>query len=387
MAQIEKDLKQWISNVGSPNGEDMETAADIVDNNGMTYTPPQTASGAGEIYEYENCWFTGATDSALLVDSATVTVSASSFSLNNGTWGGAISNDYGTVSVLNSTFDGNVSTMDGGAICNSGTAAMSVSDSVFVNNKGDYGGAIVNDVESFISIVNCSFANNRGWNFGGAAYNSGTMSIESCGFDGNATDNNEDAAGGAVFNDGLVIVTDSTFSSGSAGWYGGAISNEAGTANISGGRFSGNYADSIGGAIYNEAGSISISGADFVDNAADWIAGAIYNAEDLSVLGGTFAGNFAEDAGGAIYNDNYGDMSVSGVMFSGNSAGIAGGAICNYGGMTITNSIFETETDTIYNGGAVTLAGTVALAADVQTDGGIYSCLSGLALDFINTTS
>ena len=128
---------------------------------------------------------------AITVNMGAVTVSHCTFSGHNG---GAIVNDGGTLTVSQSTFSAN----DGRSISNNGSEArLTVSDSLFSDNNG---GGIYN---------------------GGAGYG-GTAIVTNSTFVGNTTA----GPGGGIHNDwaSFLTVTDSTFSSNSAGEGGGIFS-------------------------------------------------------------------------------------------------------------------------------------------------------------------
>jgi len=74
-------------------------------------------------------------------------------------YGGAISNNYGTLTVSNSTFNNNQATMDGGAIYNN-HGTLTVSNSTFNNNQASTGGAICNYYGT-LTVSNSTFNNNQ----------------------------------------------------------------------------------------------------------------------------------------------------------------------------------------------------------------------------------
>src|SRR5271156_5118464 len=98
---------------------------------------------------------------------------------------------------------------------------------------------------------------------GGAIYNNGTLTVTDCTFSGNQASASAGSqgigVGGAIYNEGTLTVTDSTFSGnqvtgGSQGGlvFGGAIYNVSGTLTVTDTTFSGNQATfGAGGAIYN----------------------------------------------------------------------------------------------------------------------------------------
>lgn len=112
--------------------------------------------------------------------SARLTVTNSTFSGNTGQFAGGVAND-GVVTVMNSTFSGNrASAGTGGGIYNSGAGVLYVSDSTFYNNYADSGGGgILND--HFLDMTNSTFYSNTARVGGGAGiYNEDNITCPSC---------------------------------------------------------------------------------------------------------------------------------------------------------------------------------------------------------------
>src|SRR5262249_30078977 len=142
---------------------------------------------------------------------------------------------------------------------------------------------------------------NTGWSAGGN-HTSGTVTVY-------------DGQGGAIWNGGVLKISDCD------------LSNNSADLELSG---ASSYA---GGAIYN-AGSLTVTNSVLSSNSAgddyDWAGyigsgGAIYNAGTLSVVGSALTRNAAHHhgSGGAIAS--VGTLSVSGGTISYNSASYGGG--------------------------------------------------------------
>jgi predicted outer membrane repeat protein len=215
------------------------------------------------------------------------------------------------------------------------------------NGKADNGGAIYNTMSNGLTIKDCTFNNNTATNSGGAIYNDGALIVTGCTFKGN-TATGANAVGGAIYNRPFTFnVTGSTFTGNSANYEGGAIFNHGGDVNqpveISGNTFVGNKAF-YGGAIYNDDDSnMTVTNSNFKDNTHNGTGGAIYNnGNNLKITGSTFTGNQADDGAGAIYNSDFSALTVTRSTFTNNNAGGGGGAIMNNGNLTVTSS-------TLYN--------------------------------------
>lgn len=185
------------------------------------------------------------------------------------------------------------------------------------------------------------------------------------------------ANGGAIFNNGKLTVTDSTFTGnsahntniGGANGNGGAIENK-GTLTVIGSTFTGNSARNDvkgvaalskdiagGGAIVNNLGTVTITGSTFTGNLADVNGGAIVNNRGtMHITSGVFTSNLAHGGGGALLNGD-GTMRVMISTFNRNRAGgDNGGAIVNgFGKLTLIESTFNSNT--AHDGGGAVLNG------------------------------
>lgn len=142
--------------------------------------------------------------------------------------------------------------------------------------------------------------------------------------------------GGAIYNRGLLHITDSIINSNTA-------------------------ADS-GGAIYNE-GFVDIHNTDILNNTVTGYSGGAIanNGGEVTILGSFLSGNHVGDGitgwGGAIDSYNGGSVVITGSHIVNNSAGFAGG-IDNYlGTLSIEYSMLEGNTAGINSGGAITTNG------------------------------
>ena len=202
---------------------------------------------------------------------------------------------------------------------------------------------------SVVAINGILFADGHSSN-GGAIYNAGVLTVTNSEFSGNTSD-----MGGAIYNSfGTFTATNSAFSGNAAMQYGGAIFNSFGTFTIISSTCSGNTARDYGGAIFNNDGIFTIINSTFSGNTDAYFGGAIFNYGTFTITNSTFSGNDAS-MGGAICS-GYGIFTITNSTFSGNTS-MWGGAIYNdYGTFTITNSTLSGNTapqlgGAIYNNG------------------------------------
>ena len=274
--------------------------------------------------------------------------------------GGAIS--FGAVSssdiasINDTKFINNVSGINGGAIgtrlgqnANNSAAKLNVSATFEGNRAYQNGGAIYN-----------TFYANNGMGLGDGVTVSGKFTKNSAGKNGGAifNDGAKDKIGNAG---GVMTIRDSVFSENTATTWGGAIFN-SGTLTLGDGvSFTGNSAK-FGGAVWNDGKMEIAAGTKFVGNNSEKAAGALYNSSTGTLgnlIGIVFENNTAA-FGGAINNSKTSAGIKGGTIdliskshFIGNSAGSnQGGAIRNQGTIsTITDSVFDSNV--AGNGGAI----------------------------------
>ena len=231
--------------------------------------------------------------------------------------------------------------------------------------KGRVEGALISNADGTVKVTTAN-------PIGGAIVNqAGTLTITNSNFSSNSA-----GSGGAIYNNGELSISDSAFSHNSAE-YGGAIYNSNGTLSISDSNFSSNSADSAGGAILHREGTLGITNSTFSSNSADlsW-GGAIENRGLLHIHSSAFSGSSAGLWGGAIFNHG-GTLTISDSAFSDNSAE-GGGAIENGGWLSIVNSTFSGNSAN-YWGGAIRNVGEVRIRSSsfsnnsADKGGAIYS--------------
>ena len=140
----------------------------------------------------------------------TGTISGSKFTNNKAQYGGAAYFNKGFVTITDSVFENNIATAEGGAVGFSRASVkdlvVSINNSSFVGNKAPVAGAIFTNVDS--KITNSNFTKNTA-SKGGAVLNENgaKLTVDNSTFKDNAAD----SYGGAVLNNGELIVTNSVF--------------------------------------------------------------------------------------------------------------------------------------------------------------------------------
>ena len=193
----------------------------------------------------------------------------------------------------------------------------------------------------------------------------------------NAGSNGTNGGGGAITNNAVVTVKNSTFINNGASTAGGAIFNKnAATVSltVTDSTFTGNYvvkniaASGNGGAIYNHATSSAvITGCLFENNKSE----NTYVHVEEGASANTIEAKSRLGNGGAIMS-NGGALTLSGNTFKNNYASSAGGALYMKGTVTLENNTFtgnmatpkkvrETENYTIGGGAIAVNAGTLTI--------------------------
>ena len=288
------------------------------------------------------------------------------FTNNDAPIGGAIYQNSATnVSILNSIFESNTASKDGGAIYwDNGTEGKF---SIYADNE---------------NITNCLFENNKAQE-GGAIYftdNNGII-IES-NFTNN-TANKESGYSGAIFFEGNNLnINQSEFSNNSA--YGeGAIYAIGETVTISNSRFENNKAKS--GIVAISADNSLIDECEFINNSAEVYVG-VFNADGtMTISNSYFANNTAESSTRLIRNSLGNTIIISNCVFENNAGNEGNYSIDNnYGTIYLYNNTINTQSSEIHNYGGDILSPCTAIAIENKTisvDVGEKTILTAVIMD------
>lgn len=186
-------------------------------------------------------------------------------------------------------------------------ASLILEDIVLVNGEAGQGGCISVNTTGSLTTRGITFRGCRDTSNaigGGAVYNLGTFIATNTIFESNRAEEE----GGAIFNRGHFTATRVTFEANSAGDDSGAIENDSdGIVYIIDSVFIGNMAAGGGGAVGNTLsfpqtdGSFTIHRVLFVDNTSTTFGGAINNViGNITIINATFVRN-TSNQGGAIY--------------------------------------------------------------------------------------
>lgn len=294
---------------------------------------------------------------AIYVSSGTIQNSAF-YNNSSSSYGGAIY--ASTLTVVGSVFSSNTSSEKGGAIYIWNDAY--IQNTSFSYNTANLGGALVNQRDdSTVQILQSVFENNQA-SSGGAIMNDGDMVISGTQFNNNISNNEA----GAILNYGTMEINNSSFSNNISSKNGGAIfSKDRSYLIINSSNFTGNISSQDGGAIYFVNGSILTlnNSAIFTNNTAGGNGGAIY-ASDAAInfnLNGntvTFKDNRDSSGDNDIYLDGSSTINING----------GGGTINFYGGVkggkiTSDNANINWYTTNAYDGTLSLTGGSLNIIA------------------------
>ena len=342
---------------------------------------------------------------------------------NSTSSGGAIYNTWDLASLTgnftNNHADAVSKDANGGAIYNTHTITL-----IDGNYTGNYaiseaasadGGAIYNDsgtIGTLTGIFQENYAKADGNTddvhaYGGAIYNTGTITDIQADFNGNYTHTiSRESFGGAIYNAGTIENITGNFNGNYARLentgsneimtLGGAIYN-TGKIGIITGDFTGNYVQSdkrqaYGGAIYNASGAeISEINGNFIENKALGYTGsngslgsAIYNNGSIGNITGNFYknetySNVGGYTGATVWNTGSintltGDFIENFSHTDGKISDAGGGALLNAGTIDVLNSNFRdnclAESGTAADGGA-------SYGAAIRMDAGSIGTING----------
>jgi CSLREA domain-containing protein len=161
------------------------------------------------------------------------------------------------------------------------------------HNVGNFASGLTNNFGN-VTIIKCEFSGNitNEW-LGGAIYNQGMLNISTSTFYSNTVWWDP---GGGLCNDGVASITDSTFSD-NQGYIGGGIEN-TGVITITNSTISGNSTFWYGGGLYNTGVASIINSSISLNSVGQGSGGGISNTGIMSIVNSTVSSNSAPTGGG-----------------------------------------------------------------------------------------
>ena len=269
---------------------------------------------------------------------AVVIITASNFTDNRASRGGAVTIQFeGSLAVSNSYFGNNLADINGGVLYGIQNPIISIFETMFNTNRANKNGGILYMEEATAFIKNCHFSVNTASGDGGVVASlQGNLTVDWSEFDTNSVGND-----GGVFHvyQEVINLSGNTFHSNSAMNDGGVIHTYGSIANVLGCSFQSNNAVKDGGAVSAYQGSLSISeDTNFSYNAAHKDGGAIHAFElHITIEGCSYIDNRAGNRGGVwfIYQSN---VTIVQSIVSHSEATDGGVIYANQGNITMQNT-------------------------------------------------
>ena len=263
-----------------------------------------------------------------------------------------------SITVDNSSFNGNKANADGGVIYAEDDSSINVGKSLFNNSVAGDDGGVVCLYHSSMTVQNSCFDNGEAGDYGGTMYVS-SRSRMTVGY--SSFYNNKAGSDGGVVNarhSSIINVRNSSFHKSNAGYAGGVISAETHSKiNVAYSSFGNNKAGSDGGVIYaSSRGTIAVDNSSFDNNVAEDDGGAMYASYDSTITVGysTFDNNKAGSDGGVMNAKHNSGITVDNSSFDNNEAGYNGGVIYAYSNTNVILKNYCTFFNNSALGGGVT---------------------------------
>ncbi len=221
--------------------------------------------------------------------------------------GGAIESAGLSVSVIDSTVEGNRASVNGGAFSLYDGSLILAGDTIMANSAthGGKGGVLFarEHTPQPVEVIDSTIAKNEGalggglWLRGDGAVEAGKLTITGSDFEENTSENE----GGAVFDEafGPIEVDRSKFSGDEAAAGGAIAVEQSGPLSIGESTFSEDKSSHNGGAIVSTLTDVAVSRSTFVRNSSSEEGGAIFAGYGLALdlVNDTFEGNRAVNGG------------------------------------------------------------------------------------------
>lgn len=198
------------------------------------------------------------------------------------------------------------------------------------------GGAIYNNFGT-VTVINSTISGNSA-DFGGGIQNTGTLTVVNSTLSGNSATVAASSRGAGIHNAfGTVLIVNSTLSGNVANDFGGGIRNGSGTLTVINSTLSGNSAR-IGGGIYIGDSTVTVANSTLSGNSADF-GGGIFNSSNTLHLSNTILAN--SPRGGDCYNTGSITTNLNNLIENGScSPALSGDPLLSplgsYGGSTQT---------------------------------------------------
>ncbi|MBQ4569301.1 MAG: hypothetical protein IJA62_04535 [Ruminococcus sp.] len=297
---------------------------------------------------------------------------------NSSIGGGAICTTGGTLTVSDTTLDGNKSAYYGGSVMTSSTQVMFSGNTVVKNSEGGTGAALNFKNKSVVELEDISILDNNSSANGVLYVNNSTLDILNITAAGNSAANGgliyasnantninivdsaflrNNATNGGVVNiaNGTIVFKNSTLSD-NTGKYGAVVYSDNANVTIESSDVKNNMATSYAGVVYATSGTVNFTGGTVSENTAT--SGGVFftEAADVLINETTVTKNTSTSNGGVAYAED-GSFEFKNAIVSENSAESNAGVIyVRYTDVVLDSSEFNGNTSG-NNGGVLYLSG------------------------------
>lgn len=284
----------------------------------------------------------------------------------------------------------------GGAIQILGGAKTTITGTSFTDDSAAFAGGVIYSAAE-LELSDDTFSGHSSGSAGGVVYADDTLSVMRSSFSASTSE----GYGGAIYADGSLSVSHATFTDDTSAWRGGAIFATANASlTVDHSRFHRNQTmgsltnpdqnkAGAGGAIYAE-GSLTVTDDTFLDNLASGEeqfarGGAITGSGVMDIASSYFEGNIADGGtaatdGGAVMAQMTADLTIENSVFVGNTVKsavtnygqVAGGAVSSEQGGDIVDSLFQDNTALSHDDSAWSSGGAVFMWHAGTIDGSTF---------------
>ena len=206
------------------------------------------------------------------------TISRAAFAGNSAYEGGAVYNGYNMV-LANSVFSGNSASEYGGGLYITDSGIINVSATSFTGNTAVYGGGAYN-YGYRTSFVNTWFNTNRASEDGGGIDNDYYMTLTGGSLSGNSA-----PYGGGMYTSSDLVTTGATLFTGNTAVDGGGLYVDSDYATVTGAYFQRNTASDAGGGIYMDGDHTTLQNSSITTNGApSGDGGGVYNGSGIGAV-------------------------------------------------------------------------------------------------------
>ena len=275
----------------------------VIDTGSLPYAVSQAnANGGGDITFSVNC--TSSTPILPASSTPMVISNPGTYTITGNGQANTVIDGNGATTIFSLSGNGVSVTLVGLGIQHGLTTSTTVGSSITVG------------VGASVSVVSSAITQQASSSSGAAIVNSGTLNLQSSSVSSNST---RGRAGSVIFNDGRVELVNSTFNGNSTCCLGNLQNSSNGYMSIDRSTFSSNSTSNNGGAIYNQ-GQLVIYSSTFWQNTATTGAAILSSGGSVSITSSTVLNNSTTGTGGGGIKKTGGTISLLGDIVAGSSA-------------------------------------------------------------------